>query len=80
MNIVSRIQHVPARASHPRYSGSTPSLAAADNAMGAWLCGLLARAYHNVVVVALAAKLARTTWATLRRVTTFERQPNPAAG
>jgi len=36
-------------------------------AMGAWLRNLLARAHPNVVVVALAAKLARIAWAVLRR-------------
>jgi transposase len=52
-----------------------PSLSKADNPNGAWLRGLLARAHHNVVVVALAAKLARIAWATLRKGTSFEHEP-----
>lgn len=36
-------------------------------ALGAWIRNLLARAHPNVVVVALAAKLARIAWAVLRR-------------
>ncbi len=32
-----------------------------------WLCGLEARAHRNVVVTALAAKLARIAWAVLAR-------------
>lgn len=51
-----------------------PSLAKSDTAVGAWLRGLLARAHPNVVVVALAAKMARTIWALLRRGQTY----NPA--
>jgi transposase len=34
---------------------------------GAWVRQLLERAHPNVVVVALAAKLARIAWAVLRR-------------
>ena len=55
------------------------SMAKADDATGRWLRGLLARAHHNVVVVALAAKLARIAWATLRKGTSFERRPEPVA-
>ena len=33
---------------------------------------------YNVVVVALAAKLARIAWATLRKGVSFERRPEPA--
>ena len=40
--------------------------------LGAWLRGLLARAHVNTVVVALAAKLARTAWAVIRRGATFD--------
>jgi transposase len=50
------------------------SLSKADDATGRWLRGLLARAHHNVVVVALAAKLARIAWAMLRKGTGFERR------
>ena len=39
---------------------------------------LLARAHYNVVVVALAAKLARVAWATLRKGESFERHLEPA--
>jgi transposase len=42
-----------------------PHLAARDDALGAWLRRLLARAHRNVVVVALANKLARFAWAVL---------------
>ena len=56
-----------------------PSLSKAENPTGAWLRGLLARAHPNVAVVALAAKLARFAWATLRRGTSFARQPELAA-
>lgn len=48
-----------------------PSLAKADNALGNWLRALLARAHANVVVVALAARLARIAWAILRHGTKF---------
>jgi transposase len=44
-----------------------PGLAKADNALGAWLRTLLQRAKRNVVVVALANKLARIAWAVLAR-------------
>lgn len=49
-----------------------PHMAANDNVVGAWLRGLLARAHPNVVVVALAAKLARTAWALLRHEQSYE--------
>lgn len=52
-----------------------PSLSKADTQMGEWLRGLSARAHYNVVVVALAAKLARIAWATLRRLTSYMRPP-----
>lgn len=48
-----------------------PSLAKSDTGMGAWLRGLLTRAHPNVAVVALAAKMARTVWALLRRGQTY---------
>jgi len=40
--------------------------------MGVWLRNLLARSHPNVVVVALAAKLARIVWAVLRQQSRFE--------
>ena len=46
-------------------------IAARDTALGRWAKGLLSRAHHNVVVVALANKLARIAWAVLRRENTF---------
>ena len=49
-----------------------PSLAKSATPLGQWLRGLLSRAHRNVTVVALAAKLARIAWATLRRDATFE--------
>lgn len=51
-----------------------PHLAAKPNRLGEWLQGMLARAHPNVVVVALAAKLARTAWAVLRREENFDHQ------
>ena len=49
-----------------------PSLAKSNTAMGSWLRGLLARAHANVVVVALAAKMARTVWALLHHGRTYQ--------
>jgi transposase len=51
-----------------------PHLAAKPNRLGEWLQGMLARSHPNVVVVALAAKLARIAWAVLRREENFDRQ------
>lgn len=46
----------------------------ADTPLGRWLKAMLERGVHrNAVVVALANKLARIVWATLRNGTTFER-------
>lgn len=44
-----------------------PHLAERDTPLGRWAKGLLGRAHQNVVVVALANKLARIAWAVLRR-------------
>ena len=52
-----------------------PRLAASRTRMGVWLRDLLARSHRNVVVVALAAKLARIVWAVLRQQTRFASQP-----
>ena len=41
--------------------------------LGVWLRDLSARAHKNVVVVALAAKLARTIWALLRKEQGYQR-------
>jgi transposase len=49
-----------------------PHLAAKPTPLGAWLTGLLARSHPNLVVVALAAKLARIVWAVLRRERAFD--------
>lgn len=49
-----------------------PHLAAKPTRMGAWLRQLLARSHPNIVVVALAAKLARIVWAVLRHGTCFD--------
>lgn len=54
-----------------------PSLSKQATPLGQWLRGLLARAHRNVVIVALAAKLARIAWAALRRGVRFE--PDRAA-
>jgi transposase len=50
-----------------------PSLSKQTTPLGEWLRGLLSRAHRNVVIVALAAKLARIAWASLRRGISFER-------
>ena len=42
--------------------------------IGAWIHQLLTRAHPNVVVVALAAKMARIVWAVLRHGRAFEYQ------
>lgn len=49
-----------------------PVLSKTDTAIGMWLRGLLGRSHNNVVVVALAAKMARTVWALLRHETVYE--------
>lgn len=51
-----------------------PSLSKSDTPLARWLKAMLERGVHrNVVVVALANKLARIAWAALRKGTTFER-------
>lgn len=55
-----------------------PVLRRADTATGAWLRGLLARTHPNVVVVALAAKMARIVWALLHHGRTYEAAPSAA--
>jgi transposase len=50
-----------------------PGLSRGETPLGAWLRDLLARAHPNVVVVALAAKLARTAWAVLRGGAEYDR-------
>jgi transposase len=49
-----------------------PHIAAKPTRMGAWLREMLARSHPNVVVVALAAKLARIAWAVLRHEKSFD--------
>jgi transposase len=49
-----------------------PHLAAKPTRMGAWLRDMLTRSHPNVVVVALAAKLARIVWAVLRHESSFD--------
>ena len=46
--------------------------------LGTWIRNLLARAHPNVVVVALAAKLARIAWAVLRRGDAYQPQTSLA--
>jgi hypothetical protein len=48
------------------------TLAKTPTRIGAWIRQLLTRAYPNVVVVALAAKMARIVWAVLRHDHAFE--------
>jgi transposase len=50
-----------------------PGLSRGETPLGAWLRGLLERAHPNVVVVALAAKLARIAWAVLRGGAEYDR-------
>jgi len=47
-------------------------LSGTNSALGNWLRALRARAHVNIVVVALAAKLARIAWAVLRTGRCFE--------
>lgn len=49
-----------------------PTLAARSDVLGCWLRRLLARAHRNVVVVALANKLARIAWAVLTGARRYE--------
>lgn len=51
-----------------------PHLAAKPTRIGQWLQQLLSRSHPNIVVVALAAKLARIVWAVLRHETQFEQE------
>ena len=51
-----------------------PGLSRSETPIGAWLRGLGERAHPNVVVVALAAKLARIAWAVLRSGTDYGRR------
>lgn len=56
-----------------------PHIATRDPALGRWAKRLLARAHKNVVVVALANKLARIAWAVLRRAENFTAKGLPLA-
>lgn len=49
-----------------------PHILAQDTPLGRWVRSLSERAHKNVVVVALAAKLARIVWAVLRKGRGFE--------
>ena len=55
-----------------------PHVAEYETALGRWLRGLLARVHRNVAVVALANKLARISWAVLRRREAFTAKGKPA--
>ena len=57
-----------------------PSLSASQSPLGEWLRGLLARTHRNIAIVALANKLARIAWATLRRKTSFDLRHLAVAG
>src|SRR3954468_23608834 len=48
-----------------------PHLATRDTPLARWVRGLLARTHKNVVVVALANKLARIAWAVLAHGTAY---------
>lgn len=57
-----------------------PSLSQSDTPLGRWLKAMIERGAHrNVVLVALANKLARIAWATLRKETYFDRSYMVAA-
>lgn len=49
-----------------------PRLVTQDSPLGRWIRSLLERTHKNVVVVALAAKLARIVWAVLRKERGFD--------
>ena len=49
-------------------------MAAKQTTIGVWLQQMLSRSHPNVVVVALAAKLARIVWAVLRHKTSFDQE------
>ena len=49
-----------------------PTLARSQTPLGAWLRALMARTHRNIVIVALANKLARIAWASLRRSVGFD--------
>ena len=49
-----------------------PRIMAQDTPLGRWARGLSERAHKNIVVVALAAKLARIVWAVLRKQCSFD--------
>ncbi len=49
-----------------------PTMSKSDTRLGAWLRGLLSRSHLNIVVVALAAKMARIVWAPLRHERNYE--------
>jgi transposase len=51
-------------------AGARAVIARADKS--SWITRLLARRHYNVVVVALANKMARTVWAVLAKGTVFE--------
>lgn len=56
-----------------------PHVAKRDTALGRWAKGLLSRVHPNVAVVAFANKLARISWAVLRRGETFTAKGLPVA-
>ena len=56
-----------------------PYLIERETPLGRWARGLLARAHKNIVVVALANKLARIAWAVLARGGTYEPEGAAAA-
>jgi transposase len=56
-----------------------PHILAQETPLGRWARGLSQRAHRNVVIVALAAKLARIVWAVLRRGRPFDASVAAAA-
>jgi transposase len=56
-----------------------PYVAERDTPLGRWVKGLMSRTHRNVVVVALANKLARIAWAVLQRGKPFDARAVSAA-
>jgi transposase len=57
-----------------------PYIAQRDTPLGRWVKGLMSRTHRNVVVVALANKLARIAWAVLQRGKPFDARAVSVAG
>ena len=65
-------QSLSAQKPDPRRARVLPYLVQRETPLERWAGELLARAHKNIVVVALANKLARIAWAVLARGRTYE--------